>query len=158
MPLKIVSQLHDIFRVCNIMGLRVRFSGRREGSDRLEVRRNSNRDQAMMNWVHRDLIPDRHESNSNYSNRNRDRFDPIPHCSSACRDESDGNCDHGDPIPPHEKSLRKNIHRDTQCTVGAEFHDDAGEQHRAGGRRGDVTGRRPRVQRPDAAENGEAEK
>ena len=33
-----------------------------------------------------------------------------------------------------------------------------GEQHRARGRRSDVTGRRPGVQRPDAGEHGEPEK
>ena len=63
-----------------------------------------------------------------------------------------------DPVPPHRETLREKIHRDAQRAVSAEFHHDAGEQHRAGSRRGDVTGRCPGVQRPDAGEHAEAEK
>ena len=62
-----------------------------------------------------------------------------------------------DPFAPHLESFREKIHRHAQRAVGAEFHHDAGEQHRTGGRRGDVAGRRPGVQRPDAGEHGEPE-
>jgi len=50
----------------------------------------------------------------------------------------------------------KQRHRDAQAAVGAEFHHDAGEQHRGGGRRGDVAGRRPRVKGKHAREHREA--
>ena len=64
----------------------------------------------------------------------------------------------GDPFPPHLETLRKKIQRDTQRAVSAELHDDAGEQHRAGGGRGHVTRWGPGMQRPDAGEDGEPEK
>src|SRR4029450_11670699 len=42
--------------------------------------------------------------------------------------------------------------------ISAEFHHDSGEQHRARGGRGDVTSRRPGVERPNAGEDREYEK
>ena len=68
--------------------------------------------------------------------------------------------DHGencDPGPPHLEALRKKIHRHAQGGISAEFHHDAGEQHRARGGRGDMTGRCPGVQRPDTGEHGKPE-
>ena len=63
-----------------------------------------------------------------------------------------------DPFAPQLEAEREEIHRDAQGAISAKFHDDAGEQHRTGGRRGDVAGGRPGVQRPDAGEHGEPEK
>ena len=65
--------------------------------------------------------------------------------------------EHGDPFAPQVEAFREEIHRHAQRGVGAEFHHDAGEQHRTRGRRGDVAGRRPGVQWPDAREHGEPE-
>jgi len=63
-----------------------------------------------------------------------------------------------DPFAPHLEALRKEIDRHAEPCVRAQFHHDAGEKHRAGCRRRDVTSRRPRMQRPDSGEHGEAEK
>ena len=63
-----------------------------------------------------------------------------------------------DPFAPKVEALREQIDGDPERAVGAEFHHDAGEQHRAGRRRGDMAGGRPGVQRPDAREDGEPEK
>ena len=63
-----------------------------------------------------------------------------------------------DPFAPDVETLREKIHGDAQPAVGAKFHDNAGEQHRTGSGRSDVTGWRPSVQRPDAGEHGKPEK
>src|SRR5205085_7963805 len=75
---------------------------------------------------------------------------------SGVNNSDDGeNCD---PWSPDSKAEWKKIYRHSESPVGAEFHHDSGKQHRAGGRRGDVTGRRPGVKRPNAGENREPEK
>ena len=58
---------------------------------------------------------------------------------------------------PRVEAEREERHGDAQAAVGAELHDDAGEQHGGGGGRGDVAGRRPGVEGPEAGENGEAD-
>ena len=64
---------------------------------------------------------------------------------------------HGNQDPPLVETLRKESHGHAQRGVRTELHHDAREQHRYGGRRGDVSGRRPRVQRPEAGQHGEAD-
>ena len=59
---------------------------------------------------------------------------------------------------PTDPALRKQRHRHAQAAVSAELHHHAGQQHRSGGRRGHVTGRRPGVKRPQARENCEPDK
>src|SRR5438477_530714 len=60
------------------------------------------------------------------------------------------------PIDAADAMTKENAAKgNARSCVGAEFHHDAGEQHRTRCRCGDVTGRRPGVQRPDTREYGE---
>ena len=70
------------------------------------------------------------------------------------------NSDHGedgDPFAPCMESLREQIHRYAQTRISAQFHHDAGKQHRPCGGRGDVARRRPGMQWPDAGKHSEPE-
>ena len=58
---------------------------------------------------------------------------------------------------PGTEAEREEHHGDAQAAVGAELHDDAGEQHGGGGGCGDVAGGRPGVEGPEAGEDGEAD-
>ena len=102
--------------------------------------------------------PEQHEAHVAHARIADDEFEiALPQRDRRGVNNSDDG-ENRDPFAPHLETERKEIHRHAQRAVGAKLHHDAGEQHRTGGRRGDVTGRRPGVQRPDAGENGEAEK
>ena len=64
----------------------------------------------------------------------------------------------GEETAPHLETLREKIHGHAQPRIRAQFHYDAGQQHRTGGRRGDMTSWRPGVQRPDARQDGKSDK
>ena len=70
------------------------------------------------------------------------------------------NSDHGqgsDPFAPYLESFWKDVHRDAQSRIGAQFHHDAGKQHRPCSGRRDVACRSPGMQWPDAGKHSEAE-
>ena len=83
----------------------------------------------------------------------------------AVDDADDG--EHGEDIAPGaeaehveapgSEAEREQRHGDAQAAVGAQLHHDAGEQHGSGRGRGDVAGRRPGVEGPQAGENREAD-
>ena len=58
---------------------------------------------------------------------------------------------------PVERRLRQQPHAQAHDAVGAELHQHARVQHRHGGRRRRVAVGRPRVERPDAGEDAEAD-
>ena len=60
-------------------------------------------------------------------------------------------------VAPGSEAEREEGHRDAEAAVGAELHDDSGEQHGGGGGRGDVAGGRPGVEGPQAGEDREAD-
>ena len=59
---------------------------------------------------------------------------------------------------PWPEAKREERHGYAKAAIGTQLHHYAGEQHGSGGGRGDVAGWRPRVERPHAGENCEADK
>ena len=73
----------------------------------------------------------------------------------AVNDVDDG--DDGDARCPRLRPLRQQPDRHAKAAVRPEFHHHAGQQHGGGGRRGDMTGRCPGVERPHAGQDGKAD-
>ena len=97
-----------------------------------------------------------HEAHVAHARVADDEFKIVLHEGDEASVENADDGEGGDGRLPKGETDGEERHGDTEATVGAEFHDDTGEEHRGGGGRGDVTGGRPRMERKHTGEDGEA--
>ena len=81
----------------------------------------------------------------------------LPHGDERPVDDVDRGQDRERSAPSSAAPSGRNVIADAEDAERAELHEHAGVQHRHRGRRGDVTGRRPPVEREHAGQDAEAD-